>query len=272
MVNTPIIHRKGARKLQDIPQEVLALLNVGEIETVNLTEWLAVEHSLLISVCFPTLGFSQKQISILLEIIKVQPKPSTMNTIKIVGSKLFEICSQEGNLDEAYDKLSEHTSDSIRCYAPYLVALNGNLSIEEKLNKTKKLVADPHFGVREVVWMALRPEIEQYLGKSISFLSQWAGDKNENVRRFTTEVTRPRGVWCKHIEILKENPEIALPILEKLKTDPSKYVQDSVGNWLHDASKTRPEFVIELCEKWQKESCEKATEKIIKKARRTIDK
>ena len=53
--------------------------------------------------------------------------------------------------------------------------------------------------------------------------------------------------------------------LEKLKADKSKYVQGSVGNWLNDASKSKPEFVIELCKKWKSESLSVETEKIIKR-------
>lgn len=61
-----------------------------------------------------------------------------------------------------------------------------------------------------------------------------------------------------------------LPILDKLKSDSSKYVQDSVGNWLNDASKTQPDFVIEICRNWEKISPTKETKYIIKKALRTI--
>jgi hypothetical protein len=28
------------------------------------------------------------------------------------------------------------------------------------------------------------------------------------------EATRPRGIWCEHIESLKRNPGVALPILD----------------------------------------------------------
>ena len=120
--------------------------------------------------------------------------------------------------------------------------------------------------------MALRPEIEKNLKKSILILNNWTKNTDENIRRFTTESIRPRGVWCKHIESLKEKPEQALAILEELKSDQSKYVQDSVGNWLNDASKTKPDFVIKLCNKWKTESPTIETERIIKRALRTIEK
>ncbi|WP_109829869.1 DNA alkylation repair protein [Reichenbachiella versicolor] len=267
-----ILERKGARKAQDIPAEVLELLNNGKIETVNLTEWLAIDHLILIKAIFTDLGISSDKVKLITEEVEAQKKPSTMNTTKLVGSSLYELYSKTEDLEEIFNKLSSHTSDSIRCYAPYLIGLNEKFSIEEKLIKAQKLVADKHFGVREVVWMALRPEIDTNLEESIKILSQWTTDGDENIRRFTTESTRPRGVWCKHIEALKETPELALPILEPLKSDSSKYVQDSVGNWLNDASKTSANFVISLCEKWKKDSSSKETEKIIKRARRTIDK
>ena len=55
-----------------------------------------------------------------------------------------------------------------------------------------------------------------------------------------------------------------------MKTDKAKYVQDSVGNWLNDASKTRPDFVVALCERWENESPAKETKYIVKKALRTL--
>lgn len=70
----------------------------------------------------------------------------------------------------------------------------------------------------------------------------------------------------------QHTPELALPILEPLKADEAKYVQNSIGNWLNDASKTQPKFVIELCRRWEVESDTKETNYIIKKALRTLNK
>jgi len=272
MVTKKIINRKGDRKVQEVPVKVLELLNKGKIETVNLTEWLAIDHIALINSTFPEIGISEKNIKIIAEKIAGQKKPSAMNAIKLIGASLHELYAGKGDYHIILKSFSNHVSDSIRCYAPYLISLNDNFSMEEKFNQSMSLVADKHFGVREVVWMAIRPEIERNLNVAIAFLSKWAENEDENIRRFATESTRPRGVWCKHIEAIKESPELALPVLEKLKSDPSKYVQDSVGNWLNDASKTRPDFVIELCEKWQKESPTVETEKIVKRASRSIEK
>ncbi len=272
LMNTEIINRKGARKAQDIPEEVLDMLNTGVIESVNLTEWLAIDHLKLLKNQLPKIGVSEQQIDLICQKIKAQKKPSTMQTIKLVGTTLYQSCPDKKERRGLFDQLCSLSSDSMRCYAPYLIALNDHLSMEEKFRQCKPLIADKHFGVREVVWMALRPGIAGDLERSIEVLSRLANHKDENIRRFTTEATRPRGVWCKHIEQLKENPEIALPILENLKSDTSEYVQNSVGNWLNDASKSKPDFVIDLCDKWQRESPTKETARIVKRARRTIDK
>ena len=265
-----IKNRKGAQKAVDIPSEVLSLLNTGSIETVNLTEWLAIDHSMLVKSVFPTLGIDKNIIEELVNQINHQRKPSTMNTIKLIGTLLYEKYVNTDLYEPLFDQLCNHLSDSVRCYACYLVALHTDMPLKDKLQKLKPLVADSHFGVREVIWMALRPEMSKDLDFSIDFLSVWAENEDENIRRFSTEALRPRGVWCAHIEALKEKPELYLPILDKLKSDSAKYVQDSVGNWLNDASKTRPDFVTALCERWEKESPTQETKYIVKKALRTL--
>jgi 3-methyladenine DNA glycosylase AlkC len=100
----------------------------------------------------------------------------------------------------------------------------------------------------------------------------WVKDANANVRRCAVEATRPRGVWCAHIDSLKTDPSPGLALLEVVRSDPSRYVQKSVANWLNDASKSRPDWVRSVCKRWKKESRTAETAWIINHATRTIRK
>lgn len=266
-----ILNRKGAHKTADVPSQVLELLNQGKIETVNLTEWLVVDHSQLLQQTFPNMGLDP-YIPKAIKALQTIKNPTAKKMIETIGASLFALGSADKRLDDLFEQLSTHKSDSVRCYAPYLIAPNKQQSIQDKLQQVKTLAADTHFGVREVAWLALRPCIIEDLEASIECLSTWSYDADENIRRFASEATRPRGVWCKHIEQLKINPELGLPILDPLKSDPAEYVQLSVGNWLNDASKSNPSFVKNICKEWQAISPTKITEKITKRALRSLAK
>lgn len=262
--------RKGARSIKDIPQDILKKLNLGEIETANLMEWLAIDTSELLKNLLNQLK-RQDYLKITLSNIDALKK-KTINTVnETIGLSFYQLAT-ENNDKDFFSLLSKHTSDSVRCWAAYMIGQNSTLEIAQKLSQTAFFAADSHFGVREVSWLATRPDIAKSLDKSIEILSKWSVSQDENIRRFASEATRPRGVWCEHIEILKKTPALALDILEPLKSDKAKYVQDSVGNWLNDASKTQSEFVKDLCKKWEKESPTKETNYIIKKALRTLQK
>ncbi|SFN88973.1 3-methyladenine DNA glycosylase AlkC [Paenimyroides ummariense] len=264
-----MIKRKGSRSTKDIPTAILASLNRGEMETANLIEWLAVDQRLLLE----NLLIENQRTEYLKPILNKidQLKKQTVNTInEAIGTELLQLVNQNNDNEFLY-LLSYHTSDLVRCWATYIIGKNEALSITETLNKIQPFAADKHFGVREISWMSARNKIASDIEKSIAVLSKWVSNDDENIRRFSTEATRPRGVWCEHIIELKNNPELALPILEPLKSDTSKYVQDSVGNWLNDASKSNPVFVTELCKKREKESDTKETKYIIKRALRTLN-
>ena len=77
-------------------------------------------------------------------------------------------------------------------------------------------------------------------------------------------------MWCGHLPELKEFPEPALELLETLRADPSKYVQDSVANWLNDASKSRPDWVKAVTRRWVKESATDHTQRIVRRALRSL--
>jgi 3-methyladenine DNA glycosylase AlkC len=262
--------RKGARSTKDIPAEIMLQLNRGEIETANLVEWLAVNQRLLLQNLLQQLDRNQYYNSIIYDIDAL--KKQTVNTInEAIGVGLFKNI-QSNNDSEIFSKLANHASDSVRCWATYIIGFDENLSVSEKLSQIQPFAADAHFGVREIAWLATRKSISDNLNESLAILSKWTTHSDENIRRFASESTRPRGVWCAHIEVLKQNPELALSILEPLKSDESKYVQNSVANWLNDASKTKPEFVIDICKRWKQESNSKETAYIISRALRTLEK
>jgi 3-methyladenine DNA glycosylase AlkC len=260
--------RKGSRTIKDIPTEILKQLNTGEIETVNLVEWLAIDQKLLLKSILHQLKKIEYYEPIILRINAL--KKTTVNTLnEAIGLGLLEK-SKEQKDKELISLLTIHKSDTVRCWAAYMVAKNNQLSLAKTLQLIQPFAADTHFGVREIAWLSVRPLLAKNLQESIIILTKWGLHKDENIRRFASEATRPRGVWCEHIVALKENPSLAIPILQLLKNDPAKYVQDSVGNWLNDASKTQPKFVQDLCKQWDKESNTKETGYIIKKALRTI--
>jgi 3-methyladenine DNA glycosylase AlkC len=88
--------------------------------------------------------------------------------------------------------------------------------------------------------------------KSLKTIEEWLNNKNENNRRAVTEGLR---IWTKR-PFFEDNPEEAIKILSKHKTDESEYVRKSVGNALKDISKTFPELIKKELKKWKLETKE----------------
>ncbi len=169
------------------------------------------------------------------------------------------------------DRLATHPSDTVRGWACYAITRAPGHTLAKRLTLVRPFADDPHSGVREWAWMAVRDFVGAEIGRAIELLTPWTAAHSPNVRRFATEVTRPRGVWCAHIRPLREDPSPALPLLEPLHAEPTKYVQDSVSNWLNDAAKDNPEFVREVTARWNAASPCKETARICKRAVRSID-
>ena len=264
------IKRKGSRTTAEIPKNILAQLNNGELETANLVEWLAVDRKNLLKSLL--IQNSRKDyFDPIIKAINELEKQTITNIEAEIGKTLYKLSTK--NNDTAFLKIiSTHTSDLVRCWVTYTIGYNPQLTMQQVFQQIKPFAADKHFGVRESAWFATRPLIIQHTQKSISILAPWATSQDENIRRFSSEATRPRGVWCAHIETLKQNPSLGLSILENLKSDKAKYVQNSVGNWLNDASKSQPTWVKEICRKWSIESKTKETAYITQKAMRTLNK
>ena len=244
--------RKGGRTLKDVPDEIREQLNQGTLETANLMEGLSVDFSLLLK---NTLNHSLPS--------DTQDSLQKLGiTQKMKGMALYLV--EKG---VSFEDLLTHPSDTLRGWGAYMIAHSSHLDVEEKLTAAECLANDSHFGVREWVWLALRPYCVQMPIKMIKLLEPWT-KRTDNFRRFASEITRPRGVWCAHIQQLKDDPELALPILSNLKADPSRYVQNSVANWLNDSAKSKPEWVKNLCKEWQQQSNTSETLYICKRALR----
>lgn len=163
-----------------------------------------------------------------------------------------------------------HPSDTVRGWACYLIGSDATLRLSEKLQAIQPLADDPHFGVREWAWLAVRADLVAAPLQALTLLLPWIDAASPYLRRFACEALRPRGVWATHISVFKEQPQRALPVLDALANDPERYVQDSVGNWLNDASKTQPEWVRDLCARWQREHSSAANAYIRKRAHRSL--
>jgi 3-methyladenine DNA glycosylase AlkC len=171
------------------------------------------------------------------------------------------------------DSISEGTrwpSDTARGWAAMAVGAAPEMPLSTRLELIQPYADDPHFAVREWAWLSLRPHVAVNLDSAIQLLIPWTSAYSSRLRRFASEVTRPRGVWSRHIPSLKADPSPARCLLDPLRHDPVRYVQDSVGNWLNDASKTSPRWVIETCARWLGDGPSEATRRICRRATRTV--
>lgn len=241
----PSEKRRGATTRAKVPAEVKRALERGELETANLVEGLSIDFDILLQHIVP--GAPR-----LLEV-------GIVKRMREAGSHLPE-----------WQSFAGHPSDTVRGWAAYKLAETAMGHPRQLLPEMKRFAADAHFGVREWAWMAARPTLAADLDASLSELAQWSLHPDANVRRFASEVTRPRGVWCAHLEPLKTQPSRALSILEPLRQDSSKYVRDSVANWLNDAAKSDAAWVSALTSRWLLESNTEETRAIVKRGLRGL--
>jgi 3-methyladenine DNA glycosylase AlkC len=263
-----LLPRKGARRIADIPPDIRQAINSGQLATVNLIEFLAADLSLLTPAVAQQIGLDPQHPALIAAVNRLfSLKP--MQRHREVARALRDAGCNEPDISE---RLATHPSDLARQWAAMQIGLDSTLTLAARLEQVRRFAADPHFGVREIAWLAVRDAVAADLEMALELLHPWVLDADPNLRRFASEVTRPRGVWCVHLDALKINPEPGLQLLEALRADPSRYVQNSVANWLNDAAKSRPDWVIERCARWQMESPEKSTDYICRRGLRTLQK
>jgi len=164
-------------------------------------------------------------------------------------SKEAEKILKGNSLKNCWDMAMEYYNCElyyIQAMAVYIIGLIGN---KKALNFLKNTVSNnPSWQVQEFLGMAF----DVYCKKngyenSLETINEWLNNKNQNVRRAVTEGLR---IWTKR-PYFENNPQKAINMLSKLKTDESEYVRKSVGNALKDISKTYPELIKKEIGKWK---------------------
>jgi len=97
---------------------------------------------------------------------------------------------------------------------------------------------------------AIRPYIEKALRPGVRLMKKWARDANVHVRRLASEGLRPRLPWAKKLDIFIDDPEPVLEVLEILKTERSVFVKKSVANNMNDILKDNPDLAMPVLHRW----------------------
>jgi len=142
------------------------------------------------------------------------------------------------------------------------VALYGQNDFDRSMAALRHLT---QFGSAE---FAIRHFLLTDLDRTLAVIRDWAEDDNEHVRRLASEGARPRLPWSFQLKELIADPSRAMPVLERLKADPSLYVRKSVANHLNDISKDHPAWLVNKLANWNQTVLE--TRWIVRQALRTL--
>jgi len=172
-------------------------------------------------------------------------------------------------LHETLPKNYKKTVDILKKIAPFVkgfeaMVLPDYIEVYGMENWDLSLPALGYFTKYSSSEFAIRPFLTKDPQKVMTYMMEWAGDKDEKVRCFASEGCRPRLPWAMALPKFKKDPSPILPVLEKLKNDDSESVRRSVANNLNDISKDHPDSVLDICERWYGQS--EKTDWIVKHA------
>ncbi|MEO3888983.1 hypothetical protein [Nonomuraea sp. B5E05] len=115
---------------------------------------------------------------------------------------------------------------------------------------------------------AVRPFLERYRDDALKIMHAWAESPDEHLRRLASEGSRPRLPWAGRVAWLM-TPGPTLPLLDRLRDDPSEYVRRSVANHVNDLAKDHPRVALELLARWRSDGGSHV-EKVLRHAARGL--
>ena len=95
---------------------------------------------------------------------------------------------------------------------------------------------------------SIRAFLNRWEGETLERMQDWAVHDHYHVRRLVSEGTRPRLPWGQNVGLTFDQ---TLPFLDRLYSDPTRFVTRSVANHLNDITKSAPELVLERLQTWQ---------------------
>lgn len=96
---------------------------------------------------------------------------------------------------------------------------------------------------------AVRSFINAFPDETLMTLAQWTADEHYHVRRLCSEGTRPRLPWATR---LGTPADYAVPLLDSLYVDTTRFVTRSVANHVNDISKLDPDLAVETLQRWRR--------------------
>lgn len=247
---------------------MLAALASGEAQTRTWVEWMAADTA-AVARNFARNCSNSFLSAALIDATALAKERGILDRLRLFGRAVGSAFADFD--DPAFGEVANHNSDLVRQWCPYAVNDPARpLSLAERLRLTMRFAVDDHMTVRECAWMAFRPHLTTHLDLGLELLAELVRSTDPKARRFAVEVSRPRSVWGAHIEPLKRDPAKASAILEPVSSDQSRYVRLAVGNWLNDASKSRPDWVRGICARWIAGE-DQNTRSIVRRALRTLE-
>lgn len=236
LASSPAERTAGARRLCDVDSDLRARLEAGDESRTHI-EQMAID-------------FGELALQVLPRNMAADLRLRQGGFIERMRAGGQLVWARYGN--RVFELAPTWSSDTCRGWAAFAIPRSG-APLSEQLQLAQPFAVDSHFAVREWAWLGVRPSVSHDPLTAIGLLAGMAAGAPDRLRRFTCEVTRPRGVWSTHIPLLKHQPELALQLLEELAPDDRAYVSTSLGNWLNDAGRTRPDFVLNACATWNAE-------------------
>jgi hypothetical protein len=152
-----LLSRRGAARIALIPPDVLEALSDGLVPTVNLNEFLALDLPRLARNVARHIGLPHDHDRIA-DTLAMLPAFKPVKRHEHVARALHDLTQPRADRDAIAHALATHPSDVARSWAAQWVMFS-TLPLGEKLQAIRRFADDPHFGVREVAWMAVRDEV-----------------------------------------------------------------------------------------------------------------